>query len=354
MAHEIEVENGYVGRQSAWHQLGWVKGDHLTRADLQEKGIEFNVFKDQLEYKGQKLNAWGVFHENGTFISTCGENRAMHPVSALLDTTDELLSAADMTSKYETAGIIGSYQKVWVLGDIGASIRVGDDEIKQYILAATSYDGSLSTIFMETDIRVVCANTLRMALSKKTQSALKIKHTAKSHRKLGDALTALKGIQTDFLTMGERLNYLAGRYVDPKSITNILEAVIAQPTGTDPIKQELQNKRRENILETIIGIYELNDNNAFPEQRGSAYNLLNAITNYVDHERSTRTSDGETEQYKRAVSATFGDGDKTKLQALEIILEAAPGMSMKPVRTFVTTVPDMPPTPILDSILEAN
>lgn len=357
MAHEITQEDKVLLREDAWHRLGWVKGDFVSRADINARGLCFKPQKHQLTHPlrpGEKIDSWGLFHEDGTFIANCGEGYAIHPPEVIFDTLDELIGAAD-GAKYETAGIIGDYKKVWGLVDIKSSIRVGDDETKQYLMGCTTFDSTGSTKFLQTNTRVVCKNTWDMALSGKLNKMLSVRHTSKSHRRLDDARQAMAGIQAEFLTMGERLNFLASRYLQPIDMKNILDEVIKQPTPRgDSNTTRMENCRRDNILNEIIGIYEYNDNNAFPEQRGTAYNMFNAITNYVDHSRGTRTSDGENPEYNRSLSATTGSGAKMKATALEIILEMANGMPSKPVRKIVTAVSDLPETPLLDQILSGN
>jgi phage/plasmid-like protein (TIGR03299 family) len=350
--HQIKHADKLLLKDSAWHTLGWVKGDFITRAEIDAAGITFNPVKHQLEYNGQKIEAYGVFHEDGTFISTCGKDYAIHPPSVLFDTTDEIIVAAGGEAKYAVAGVLGNYEKVWGLVDIKASIRVGDDEIHQYLMGLTSFDGSAATRFDQTNVRIVCRNTWNQAIGKKTANCLRIRHTAKSHRKLNDAREALQAIKADFNKTGDVLNFLANRYANPVDINNILDEVIAQPVAkSEALEKVRENRRRENIIEEILGIYESNDNDAFPEQRGTAYNLFNAITNYVDHERSTRTKSGEDADVKRSASAVLGNGSRMKSKALDVIVQYAGGMSVAPVRKIVTTVPEMPDTPILDSIL---
>ena len=60
------------------------------------------------------------------------------------------------------------------------------------------------------------------------------------------------------------------------------------PQRKDEKGEKVDTTRRTNILRDILTLYDDNDGNAFPEQRGTAYNLLNSITNYVDHERSSK------------------------------------------------------------------
>jgi len=354
MAHGITQEDKVLLRQDAWHKLGWVKGDYITRQDINERGLCFKLQKHQLDHPfihGKKINSWGLFHEDGTFVANCGENYAIHTPEVIFDTMDELIGSQE-GAKYETAGIIGDYHKVWGLVDIRASIRVGNDEIEQYLMGCTTFDSTGSTKFLQTNTRVVCQNTWNAALSGKINKMLSVRHTAKSHRRLNDARQAMAGIQAEFLTMSERLNFLASRYIKPIDIKNILDEIVSQPSdSSDTNTNRMQNCRRDNILNEIIAIYEYNDDNAFPEQRGTAYNMFNAITNYVDHNRSTRTKDGQSAEYNRALSSISGSGAKMKEKAFEVILEMANGMSSKPVRQIVTTGIDTPGDSLLDEII---
>ena len=82
---------------------------------------------------------------------------------------------------------------------------------------------------------------------------------------------------------------------------------------------EESSTRRDNILASILAQYEYNDGDVFPEQRGTAYNLFNAVTNWTDHERSTK-ADG------RAEAAVFGSGAALKSNALDLIIAEAENM----------------------------
>ena len=348
----INIEkDAFITRESAWHRMGSVKGDWIDRDDINKHGLTFKAEKRQLEYGGEKVPAWAVYNaDQNRFIAPCSENYAIHPAEVVFDTMDEILGAAGDGCKYEVAGALGDFRVVWGLADIRATIRVGDDEVKQFLFGITSFDGSMSTQFGQTNIRMVCENTIKQALSQKTASTLKIRHTSKSHRRLNDAREALTIIKSDFMKTGERLNFLASRYVHPVDMNNLLEAVIAAPVGKPNAERE--NKRHQNILNTIIELYEGNDNNAFPEQRGTVYNLLNAFTNYVDHERSTRTRGEEDEFLQRAKSSVFGNGNQIKEKAMSVLVKYADTATYKPVRTLGVAVPEMPS--LLDDIVNQS
>jgi hypothetical protein len=109
--------------------------------------------------------------------------------------------------------------------------------------------------------------------------------------------------------------------------------------------------RRRNTLESIAHLFADNDKNTFPETKGTAYSLLNSVTNYADHSRITRVTDcrpNYTATQGRAESALFGSGAALKESALEIILEETAKNPTRQARRILAAVPS---SPVLDSII---
>lgn len=128
----------------------------------------------------------------------------------------------------------------------------------------------------------------------------------------------IEEIRTVAMTMQERLMWLSRKKVTKPALESVMERIF--PKKQVEGKEEGESStRRDNVLAEILDIYDGNDGNAFPEQKGTAYNLLNAITNYTDHSRSTKGD-------MRAESALFGSGDKLKTNALQMILQEAEKM----------------------------
>src|SRR4029077_13181165 len=97
-------------------------------------------------------------------------------------------------------------------------------------------------------------------------------------------------------------------------------------------KQADSQTRREGIITQVLGLYESNDGNAIPEIKGTAYNLLNAVTEYADHFRGVRVTSGRqgmNEGAVRAENALFGTGDKLKSDAMVADLEEPEHMQTK-------------------------
>lgn len=328
----------YIGRQSAWHNLGTVTGSYSTWAELlAHGGLDFQVEKQSLyDQFGNKTDAYGVFRYDskivkfGTFLGAVGESYQCIDHSKGFELVDSLMATAD-GAHYETAGVLGKGETVWGLADLGLAARVGDDVQKGYLLFATGHTGNMTYQFRICMERVVCQNTLNIALSQGTKNVFRVKHTKNSSIKMTDAHAALVGLSIDVRTMEQKLNFLATRKVTRESYTSIIDRLFPKKVVENKDGKEdegVSSTRRDNILAEILSTYDDNDGNQFPEQRGTAYNLLNAITNYTDHQRGSRGGD-------RSESALFGSGDKLKNQAYEVILEGAKGMPE--IRTLATT-----------------
>jgi phage/plasmid-like protein (TIGR03299 family) len=347
MAHNI---NTYIGRQAAWNTLGTVTGKYQTTEELlRDPGFQFVVFKSQLrDGLGRPVDAYGTFRWNladklagnkeaAQFLGAVGKDYAVLQHDEGFKSIDAVMRTAD-GAHYETAGVLGNGERVWALADLGFAAKVGEDTQKGYLLFSTGHDGSMAHSYRLCFTRVVCQNTLGAALSEKTKAALTIRHTKNAMGRLIDARAALEAMGDDVVRIEDRLNFLAGRKMNRETLAVIFDRLF-------PKREEAKiQTRRENILSDVLKIYEVNDGNAFPEQRGTAYNLLNAITNYTDHERSSK-EDG------RAESAMFGSGDSLKSKAFEVIYEASKALPQVATRFTVRTDGLSTGSGILDSVL---
>ena len=313
MSHNI---NAYIGRQAAWHKLGTVTGKYQTTEELlSDPAFAYDVFKSQLrDGLGRPVNAWGTFRWNhvdkphapeaSVFLGPVGENYTVIHHRRGFDLIDGLMKGAPK-AHYETAGVLGQGEKVWALADLGLGFTVGEsDQHNSYLLFATGHDGSLSAVTKMTTTRVVCQNTLNIALSEKS-ATFRVRHTSGANARIDAAENLLGSIRMENLKMSDRLNWLASRKVTRESMEQVLNRLFPVADG------KKSSKQRDTLVDSVLALYEINDNNAFPEQRGTAFNLLNAITNHVDHSKSTPES------------AMFGSGDTLKTLALRTITDAS-------------------------------
>ena len=368
--HNLEMVKGqasmvYNSRYgSPWHTLGTpVEGAMTAAQALTVSKQDWEVIKRQLfthSATGQAvmIPAWGIFRDdNGEFLGTCGEDYQPIQNSSQFEIIDYLLEGSD-GAHYDTAGVLGRGERVWTLARIPeADITVaGVDRHEANLLACTSHDGSLAFTLKLTSTRVVCQNTLSMALQSNGALA-RVKHTKNALDRVEAAKRYMHMVAENSKTLSEKLNLLAGRKMTRESFKSSLDRLF--PVSKDSKGDNLGQGRRDNLLADIVRLYESNDRNAVPEIRGTAYNLLNAVTEYTDHLRTTRISDekkelGYTDDQARYESAIFNGGEALKNKAMEVIMEDTAGNPVITRQVFAVTSSQSTGSSLLDSICDAH
>ena len=213
----------------------------------------------------------------------------------------------------ETAGVLKAGKKFWALARTGKETALkGNDTVKGYLLLATSCDGTLATTATPTTIRVVCNNTLSIALNGAT-SAIKVPHSTSFDpqavkKQLGVAVTQWDSFMYRMKTLSER------KVKSHESMNYFLKVLCQTDNQADPA-QGLTNER---ALKKVQAMYEGHGRGAeLSAAKGTAWGLLCAVTEFVDHERRARS------QEYRLDSAWFGQGAALKQRALEHALQLA-------------------------------
>jgi phage/plasmid-like protein (TIGR03299 family) len=208
----------------------------------------------------------------------------------------------------ETAGVLREGRRVWALARTGQSTTLkGRDQVDGYLLLATACDGTLATTAQFTSVRVVCNNTLNIAVGD-TRCAIKVPHRSQFDpdvvkRQLGITVAAWDGFV-------DRMKALCERPVDPDSVEGLLRRVL---TYTVPdSKQPVVN---EQAVSAVRALYEGGGRGALmASSRGTAWGLLNGVTEFVDHHRRARTPDN------RRDAAWFGQGAQLKQKAWDEVM----------------------------------
>jgi len=203
----------------------------------------------------------------------------------------------------ETAGVLREGRKFWALARTGQSVSLkGRDRVDGYLLLATACDGTLATTAQFTSVRVVCNNTLQVALGN-ASGAIKVPHRSQFDpeavkRQLGITVAAWD-------CFVERMKALVARPLDPDSVEGLLRRVLtyAGQDGKAPVVNE-------QAVANVRALYEGGGRGALlTSSRGTAWGLLNGITEYIDHHRRARSDD------HRRDAAWFGQGAQIKQRA---------------------------------------
>ncbi|ALJ27399.1 DUF932 domain-containing protein [Stenotrophomonas acidaminiphila] len=208
----------------------------------------------------------------------------------------------------ETAGVLKGGKKFWAMARTGQSTSLkGRDKVDGYLLLATACDGTLATTAQFTSVRVVCNNTLQIALGQ-GKGAIKVPHRSQFDPdavkcQLGITVSAWDGFVA-------RMKALCDRPVDPDSVEGLLRRVLTYQ-GQDS-KVDVVN---EQALGSVRALYEGGGRGALlASSRGTAWGLLNSVTEYVDHHRRARSDD------HRRDAAWFGQGAQIKQRAWDEVM----------------------------------
>lgn len=206
----------------------------------------------------------------------------------------------------ETAGVLKEGRKLWALARTGQSAALkGKDTIHGYLLLATACDGTLATTAQFTSVRVVCNNTLQIALGDGT-GAVKVPHRSQFDpqavkRQLGIAVSSWDAFMV-------RTKALAERKVSDSSTEIFLRRVLTYPSTNQADRDAVAVNER--AIRAIGELFAGRGKGAgLPSASGTAWGLLNAVTEYVDHHRRARSDD------HRRDAAWFGQGAAIKERA---------------------------------------
>jgi phage/plasmid-like protein (TIGR03299 family) len=206
---------------------------------------------------------------------------------------------------YHTAGALNDGKRIWILARLPGAMRVvGDDISEKYLLLANGHDGATSVQMKFTSVRVVCQNTLALAL--KGTPAQSVHNGAHFWKRMDDAREALGIINAGFATLDMKFQGMARVKLHEVSLARYLEVVFPTPPENAPDwrKDTARRDRAEctRLFETGLG-------NDRPQVRGTLWAALSGVTEYVDHFR------GAADGRDRLSSIWFGEARRTKALA---------------------------------------
>lgn len=208
----------------------------------------------------------------------------------------------------ETAGVLKAGRKFWALAKTGQSACLkGCDRVNGYLLLATACDGTLATTAQFTSIRVVCNNTLPIALGDGT-GAVKVPHRSQFDaqavkRQLGIAIASWDGFMA-------RMTALAACKVTDVAAEQFLKRVLTYHVNPQADGKAIAFNNR--AIKAVQALYNGQGKGSdMVSASGTAWGLVNAITEYTDHHRQARSDD------HRLDAAWFGAGAAIKQKAWE-------------------------------------
>lgn len=217
---------------------------------------------------------------------------------------------------FHTAGALGQGERIWMLAKLpGECWITPKDAVEKFLLLTNSHDGYNSVNILATPIRVVCQNTLNVALNQigSEQQRSRVRHTVN----MGQGIEGIRkqiGIADNYFRTFEEMSKML---VSKKATTAIVEQLFTD-LGLSKEKSKTST-RTGNIRYDILKQFESGRGNGLPGVKGTAWALFNGVTEYVDYFRSTRGDTSEKAE-SRANSLLFGSGADMKQKALDSLL----------------------------------
>jgi phage/plasmid-like protein (TIGR03299 family) len=337
MAHQIE-QMAYVG-ETPWHGLGnQLSPQQPIEVWAQQAGMDWRIESSDVSYM--------VKNDRGqSIIMSYEEQRVLYrsdthaPLSVVSQRYQEVQPIEilefyrDLTEQsgfeLETAGVLKGGKKFWALARTGQSRMLkGKDVSNGYILLATACDGTLATTAQFTSIRVVCNNTLAIALKGVNANAgvVKVPHSTKfdsdkvkqqlgiSVRAWDDHMYEMKQLSQRKVSQQEAKAYFDAVFNNSIMPINDPEENIIQFYRQVASNPPQQNKTEPNgrAMTKALDMFNGQGRGAdLSSAKGTAYGLLCSITEFVDHERRAMSTD------HRLDSAWFGAGAGLKQRGLE-------------------------------------
>ena len=285
------VESMFSVREKPWH---YTQNPEVTKL-IQEAPTS----KDALHLAGLDWNVVSapVYQENGLLIPGYKANVRDKDNSVLgivssryrvvqnkeaFSFTDALIGDTEFGEvRYETAGSLCNGKKVWLLAKMPTK-KILDDDVEPYICFANSFDGSGAVQVCATPIRVVCANTMNLALNT-AKRKWSTKHVGDMQSKLEEAKLCLSLADKYMISLDIEADRLANAKLHEEEIEQILDEMF-------PINDKTTERKKSNILQFKQNFWKAYDMPDITKFGSSAWRGVNAMSDVITHAAPTRNT----------------------------------------------------------------
>jgi phage/plasmid-like protein (TIGR03299 family) len=332
MAHEIDQTTGqaavFVTSEPAWHRLGTVIEQATSSAEaIGLAGLDWHV--EQWPVRAFDPHQFGsearidefvanVRTDTRAVIGVVGKRYRVFQNREAFDFMDALVG--DKLAMYETAGSLHGGRRVWMLAAIPKEYRAGaDDLIKPYVLLTNTHDGSQALRMIPTTVRVVCQNTLNLAMREAGMDGLTVSHHPRLESRIAEARAKLGIIAARFDKFDEELHAMLAKDLTVTEASGYFRGL----AGADvPGGSDRQKKNREKVYGQMLVNFD-NDRNSLPGMKHTAWAAYNAVSEWADHQRTYRGSNPVEKLNRRLDSVWFGASHQLKQTAYYGALELA-------------------------------
>ena len=277
------VETMFSVRETPWHGLGTIVQEAPTSKDaLDLAGLNWTVDgKPVFDVNGNPIKGYkaNTRSSDGSVLGVVTDRYKVVQNSEAFDFTDALIGEG---VTYETTGSLKNGKTIWLLAKMPER-NILDDKFDPYICFTNSHDGTGAIRVVSTPIRVVCNNTLNLALNTATRS-WSTRHMGDMNSKLQEAKHTLQ-LANDYLdALADEADRLANEKFSNEEVLAVLNEMF-------PVNPEMSNRQRNNaeiVKDGIIACMYAPDLVKFLNTK---WGFLNAVSDYVGHANPTRMTD---------------------------------------------------------------
>lgn len=290
----------YVGkRNKPWHGLG----TPVTKAPSSEEalklaGLDWEVLQRPIftiegtEISGYKVN---IRDTDRKVLGVVSDRYKVVQNKEAFAFTDTLLGEG---VRYETAGSLQEGRKVWLLARLPREYIISGEIISPYLVFSTSHDGSGAVKVAITPIRVVCNNTLNLALDTASRS-FSMMHTQSIQNKIQEAHDTLFKAEKYMEKLGEEFERLRDIKLSDSDVKDYICELLPMEENKSSLQCKNNNRLREGMLARY---YDAPDLKMIGK---NAYRFLNAVSDFATHSNPLR----KTASYKENLFMKTIDGN---------------------------------------------
>ena len=306
------VETMFYVRVAPWHGLGIRVDTALSSAEaLYQSGLDWNVIQRSImtdnydPIPGYKAN---VRDSDNKILGVVTDRYRVVQNHEAFAFTDALIGEG---VRYETAGSLQGGRKIWLLARLPASYVIEGEQIEPYLVFSSSHDGSGSIKVCMTPIRVVCQNTLNIALSSAKRMWSTI-HVGDLAEKMDEAHSTLFMAEKYMGTLGVEFSRLSKIKLSDTKVMEYINMLLPM----DDIATNIHKKNVTRIREDMkLRYFDAPD---LQHVAKSAYRFICAVSDYATHAKPLR----ETANHRENIFAKTVDGNPLIDKAYDMVLAA--------------------------------
>lgn len=306
------VESMFYVRTAPWHGLGTkVIEAPDSEGALIAAGLNWNVVQEPIYTREEEMidgYRANVRDSDRRVLGVVTDRYKIVQNREAFAFTDELLGEG---VRYETAGSLQGGRRVWLLAHMPHEYIISGERISPYLLFSNAHDGSGAIKVALTPIRVVCQNTLNLALNTAKRS-WSMNHTGDIRGKMKEAKDTLFMAETYMDELGKEFESLRKKKLTDKQVMDYIEILLPVEDGSTP--QQIRNMKRlqEDMKRRYFDAPDLQD------VGNNAYRFINAVSDFATHSKPLR----KTANYKENLFARTVEGNPLIDKAYQMVSAA--------------------------------